>query len=109
MEDFYDQIDIYLNDGLDASQKAAFEAALANDAALQLAVKRHQGLIEELHGLRLRESIRKHMVRPAPAARPHGLPLWRPAGKPGLPPACVHRRAPVPGRQRAAWRLALAP
>jgi hypothetical protein len=75
MEDFYDQIDIYLNDGLDASQKAAFEAALANDDALQLAVKRHQGLIAELQGMRLRESIRKHMVRPAPAARPDNL-LW---------------------------------
>jgi hypothetical protein len=73
MKDYYDQIDIYLNDGMDAAQKAEFEAALASDADLQVAIKRHQGLIEELHGMRLRENIRKNMVRPAPAASPNNL------------------------------------
>lgn len=60
----YDHIEAYLNGELSGDDLGAFEEALRNDTALQLAVKRHQTAIAQLHALRLRGKIRENMVPP---------------------------------------------
>jgi hypothetical protein len=60
----YDHIEAYLNGELSGDDLGAFEEALRSDTALQLAVKRHQTAIAQLHALRLRGKIRENIVPP---------------------------------------------
>lgn len=70
MNDFYDQIDLYLNGALEGPEAEAFENALQQDAQLQAAVERQRQIIAELDGMRLRQKIKQAAVKPAPGNKP---------------------------------------
>jgi hypothetical protein len=66
MNSFYDHIEQYLEGELPASEHAAFEAALLQDPQLQEAVEDHRAVIQEINGMRLRQTIKKNLQKPAP-------------------------------------------
>ena len=66
MDNYYDQIELYLEDELSVTERVAFEAALQQDLLLQEAVEEHHAIIEEINGMRLRQIIKKNLQKPSP-------------------------------------------
>jgi hypothetical protein len=66
MNKHYDDIEDYLNGELRGADLQAFEQAMQADPALREAVDRHRALIEQLRGMRLRQTVKKNM-QPPPA------------------------------------------
>jgi hypothetical protein len=66
MDNYYDQIELYLEDELSVAERVAFEAALQQDLLLQEAVEEHRAIIEEINGMRLRQTIKKNLQKPSP-------------------------------------------
>jgi len=66
MDNYYDQIELYLEDELSVTERVAFEAALQQDLLLQEAVEEHRAIIEEINGMRLRQTIKKNLQKPSP-------------------------------------------
>lgn len=66
MNSFYDHIEQYLEGELSPSEQAAFEAALRQDPQLQEAVEDHRAIIEKINGMRLRQTVKKNLQKPAP-------------------------------------------
>ncbi len=75
MDNYYDQIELYLEDELSVAERATFEAALQQDPHLQEALEEHLAIIEEINGMRLRQIIKKNLQRPSPQVWAN-LRLW---------------------------------
>ncbi|MBV6442804.1 MAG: hypothetical protein DYG98_26615 [Haliscomenobacteraceae bacterium CHB4] len=65
MHSIYDNIEAFINGELEGATLQEFESALASDTALQEAVARHRDMIARLGALRLRQTVKKNMVRPS--------------------------------------------
>lgn len=75
MNSFYDHIEEYLEEEMSASELASFEAALRQDPQLQEAIEDHRAIIEEIKGMRLRQTVKKNLQKPAPQGW-SGRRLW---------------------------------
>ena len=67
MNQFYDNIEAYINGELEGTALQEFETALISDTALQQAVAQHRDMVARLSALRLRETVKKNIVRPSEA------------------------------------------
>lgn len=65
MDQFYNNIEAYVNGELEGNALQEFESALTSDTALQQAVAQHRDMIARLGALRLRQTVKKNMVRPS--------------------------------------------
>lgn len=66
MNNYYDHIEQYLEAELSVSERSAFEAAMRQDPQLKEAVEEHLAVIEEINGMRLRQTIKKNLQKPSP-------------------------------------------
>lgn len=75
MNSFYDSIEQYLEGELSAADYAAFEAALKEDPKLQEAVEEYRAIIEEINGIKLRQTVKENLQKPVPPGWT-GSRLW---------------------------------
>lgn len=67
MDQFYNNIEAYVNGELEGNALQEFESAMTSDTALQQAVAQHREMVARLGALRLRQTVKKNLVRPSEA------------------------------------------
>jgi hypothetical protein len=77
MNTMHEKIESYLLDELPESEKAAFEQALQQDAALALATEEHREVMKRLEGMRLRRVVQTSLQEPTDqSAQFRWKPVW---------------------------------